>query len=63
MQKWEYTAVLRKLNHAVDILVEEDLTPILSNHGLEGWELVSVQNVIIEGELVGIVYYFKRPME
>ncbi len=63
MQKWEYTAALRKLNHETDMLVEEDIIPIVSNHGMGGWELVSVQNVTVDGKVMGVVYYFKRPVE
>ncbi len=63
MQKWEYKTVFRKLIHETDMLVEEDLWPIVSNHGFDGWELASVQNIIVDGKVEGVVYYFKRPIE
>ena len=63
MQKWEYKTVLRKVVHETDMLVEDDLWPIVANHGAEGWELASVQNIFVGGEVKAVVYYFKRPLE
>lgn len=53
--KWEYKEIYTGYEQKSNI---EDV----KNAGLEGWELVSVTDILL-GEEVVTSYYFKRPIK
>ena len=58
VSRWEHAA----LTHDSAIVSQDsDLSAQIVRMGNEGWELVSVTNVMKEGTTSQTVFYFKRP--
>jgi hypothetical protein len=55
---WQHLA----LEHAgVGVIADPQLAGKIDQLGNEGWELVSVGNVQVDGTTIKTVFYFKRP--
>ena len=63
MQKYEYTLVQNYKDF--DGVQNKDFSEaiwVLNDYGSKGWELLSTLPVNRDGNTVGIVYHFRRPL-
>ena len=59
--EWQYKVV--PYNVTGGHVREEDLDEVLNECGKDGWELVSVTQVISEGHTTCLVHHLRKPAE